>query len=213
MMRSICHLSVALLLLVAAPSAAEAGVPIPCTGESIVKVLDIPSLAQVDVDAQGRRIERRFDLGYKFSGCFGGEWVAHVGSDHKYVTVGEAKLQQMLRAAGRSELPPAPSFWSSGNSIPVYIWLGILTVGAIGAVLSKSKERVVEAAPTGTLDEGAIEVEPNGRWAAAAARMEAGLREQEVSAAAAPTIRVPSTREPTDLGRGHIGTPVFGRRH
>ena len=41
------------LLLSTAPS--QAGVPIPCTGESLVKVLDIPALAHVEVDASAAR--------------------------------------------------------------------------------------------------------------------------------------------------------------
>lgn len=208
-MRRYLHFPLALLLLVAVSSAAEAGIPIPCTGESIVKVLDIPGLAQVEVDAMGRRIEKRFDLGYKFSGCSGGEWVAHVGSDREYVSVSQVRLQDMLRAAGRTELPPVPSFWSSSNSTPVYIWLAIIGFAIVATVLQKGGA----AGSSEKSNEGSVDAEPSGSWAAAAARMDAGLREQDVSAAAAPAPRAPAGREPTVSPRGHGGAPVFGRRH
>lgn len=214
-MRRYLHFPLALLLLVAVPSVAEAGIPIPCTGESIVKVLDIPVLAQVEVDAAGRRIEKRFDLGYKFSGCTGGEWVAYVGNDREYVSVSQARLQDMLRAAGRSELPPAPSFWSSSNSTPVYIWTAIIGFGILFSVFQKGAG--AGSGPSGKSAETLADAEPSGSWAAAAARMDAGLREQDISVAAAPAPRAPAGREPAVSPRGHAGpqagAPVFGRRH
>lgn len=212
-MRRIFRLPAALFLLVAAPAAAHAGIPIPCTGESIVKVLDIPVLAQVEVDAGGHKIEKRFDLGYKFSGCFGGEWIAHTGSDREYVAVDDARLQMMLRAAGRTTLPPVPSFWKSRQAPPVYIWLAIFGFAAVSVTLKKSKDS--DAAPAADRVQGGMgDAGSGGGWAAATALLEAGVREQQASSATAPAPRAPGPRTRVVSPRASAATraPSFGRR-
>lgn len=208
--------------LLASPERAEAGrVPIPCTGESLVKVLDIPALAEAAVDAKGRKTEKRHDLGYKFSGCLGGEWVVHVGSSSDYIPLSQGQLELMLLAAGLKDPPPVPSFWSSGQSGPVYIWgvaIGLVAVGVYFQNRGQSGSQ-----PSG--NEGAAAQEPpregapfddDPRWAAVASRMQAGpAREADAAAAPPPRPARIAPRAPTVSPRGGIGVggpPAFGRR-
>lgn len=205
------------LLLSTAPS--EAGVPIPCTGESLVKVLDIPALAHVEVDASGRETKSRRDLGYKFSGCTGGEWVVHVGSKTRYIPLSEGQLQLMLLAAGLTEPPPAPSFWSSGQSVPVYIWGVAIGFVAIGVLFKGRGQQQASGQPESdgtaraplSASDAAVD---DPRWAAVAARMQSGSSTVEPRAPAA-TARAMAARPPVVSPRGlaQPGTaPAFGRR-
>ena len=76
-----------LAFTVALPSVAAANLPLPCTGETLVKVLDIPALRGVGIPANKSMKEKRLDLGWKFSGCFsGGTWVGHLGDSKIYAS-------------------------------------------------------------------------------------------------------------------------------
>lgn len=111
--------------LLLAPTAAEAKIPIPCTGDRIVKVVDIPAAKQPPNMA--------IDLGYKFPGCFeDGEWVGYTGKTNSYIKLDEPRLKLVLDMAGLKEPPPAPSRWQ-------YPWEALFTeillVGVIAAVI------------------------------------------------------------------------------
>lgn len=113
----------ALALASAAP--AEAKIPIPCTGDRIVKVVDIPAANQPP--------NMTIDLGYKFPGCFSdGEWVGYIGKSDQYIKLDEQRLKLVTSMAGLKELPPEPSRWQ-------YPWESmfteILIAGVIAAVL------------------------------------------------------------------------------
>ncbi len=209
----------AVMSLVVVPDRAEAGVPIPCTGESLVKVLDIPALASEEVDAHGRKTVSRRDLGYKFSGCTGGEWVVHVGSDSRYIPLSDGQLQLMLLAAGLTEPPPVPSFWSSRQSVPVYIWgfaVGLLAIGAL--FKGRGEQQGAGDAGSAAVDRSSLDrgdaADGDARWAVVAAHMQSGSATAEPRAPAAPA-RTTAARPPVAPSRGlgqTGGAPAFGRR-
>lgn len=120
---------------------ASAGIPIPCTGETLVKVLDIPALAGIEVPANRTMATKRLDLGWKFTGCSGGEWIGHIGSNSSYVSLDAERLTMLLGAAGLTEPPPVPSFWStSSNYGPVLLWGGIGILAVFGTLAQKRRD-------------------------------------------------------------------------
>ncbi|MEM7774880.1 MAG: hypothetical protein AAF732_04675 [Pseudomonadota bacterium] len=125
MLRLIFFVVLAGALVIALTRDVSAGIKIPCTGDRLVKVLDVPA----DKQPQGREIH----LGYKFPGCFSeGEWIGYTGKSDSYVHLDNATRDWMLNALGRSDFPPVPSRFS----YPVEALLvEILTVGALGLVL------------------------------------------------------------------------------
>jgi hypothetical protein len=105
--------------------AAQAKIPIPCTGDRIVKVVDIPAAKQPP--------NMTIDLGYKFPGCFeDGEWIGYTGKSGSYIKLDEPRLKLVLEMAGLKEPPPAPSRWQ-------YPWEAmfneILIAGVIACVV------------------------------------------------------------------------------
>lgn len=92
---------ITIVLALVLPATAEAGqVPIPCTGERLVKVLDIPWPATGGMP--------KIDLGYKFTGCWGGEWIGYTGESGKYLHLSTEQMSLLLLMAGRKELPSPP---------------------------------------------------------------------------------------------------------
>ena len=90
---------------------AEAGVPIPCTGEALVKVAELPpSFSFPGPSGEMRHV----DLGYTIKHCFSGEWGGHLG-DERYMPLPDGGAQALAALAGLEKLPPAPGFWSSGS--------------------------------------------------------------------------------------------------
>ncbi|MEI2804448.1 MAG: hypothetical protein V9G18_00385 [Albidovulum sp.] len=95
---------IAAVALMAGAPAAEAKIYIPCTGDRLVTILEIPKEKQ----PAGEKI----DLGYLFPGCFGeGEWVGIAGHD-SYHKLDEQTRRALLTRAGLEELPPTPSRFS-----------------------------------------------------------------------------------------------------
>lgn len=115
-------IAAASLWLVVPP--AQAGIPIPCTGETVVKVLDIDSVPGRKPGIAGLT-ERRIDLGYKFNGCSGGGWVGYTGEYRNYLALPEPLLKLLLLKVGRTEFPPAPSFMGTFSASWV-VWMYIV---------------------------------------------------------------------------------------
>lgn len=132
---SVLSLFVALLTV---PTTALAGVPIPCTGEAVIKVLDIPALKGLEIQANRGQREKSLDLGYKYTGCFSGKWVGYLGSSRSYLPLNENQLKMLLAAAGLDQPPPVPGFWSAPLSVqwPVFLWGGIIGFVVVGTALS-----------------------------------------------------------------------------
>ena len=106
----------------AAP-AAEAKIYIPCTGERLVTIVEIPKEKQPAGE--------KMDLGYLFPGCFGdGEWVGIAGHD-RYVKLDDAQRRALAQRAGLSALPPTPSRLSYPFQA---LLVEVMTVGAFAAV-------------------------------------------------------------------------------
>ena len=119
---------------------ASAGrIPIPCTGEALVKVLDIPVLQALQ--AQGTAGDQVTALGYKFIGCFGGEWVGYTGSSSTYAALDETKLKMLMAMAGRTELPPAPSFMATPSaSWVVWLYLVLFSFFCVAKWINRTKK-------------------------------------------------------------------------
>ena len=82
------HIVFALILAVLLPGAAaemRAGLPTPCIGDKIVHVAELPNQATPD--------GQRFNLGYRFSGCFSGEWVGYIGDSDRYLSFSPGHMQ------------------------------------------------------------------------------------------------------------------------
>lgn len=145
-----------LITLAALPTAANAGVPIPCTGESLVKVVDVPAMAGVTIKANQDLKEKRLDIGYKFIGCFGGgEWVGYLGHSTRYLPLDAQQFQTLVTAAGLGAPPPVPSrlFYWETMKVPL-LWLGILGFALVYTAFDKrnkeasGREHAHEPGPT-----------------------------------------------------------------
>lgn len=183
-MRRFIVVLIAVLAIGWMPDSADAK-KIPCTGETLVKVLDIPALAGVEIPANKGMRQKRLDLGYKFSWCFSGEWVGHIGSSSTYVKLDDVKLRALLAAAGLQEPPPAPSVFSNPEVLIILCVLGCLAA-AIGwqAWWQRRKETVAgQIASTSAPEHG---------WAASAGRS-VDVR------ASAPRAEVPPDRMRTAM--------------
>lgn len=135
------------IIALAGPAAAR--IPIPCTGETLVKVLDIPALNGMEVPANKHMKEKRIDLGYKFSGCSSeGEWVGHIGSSKSYIKLDGDKLQRLMDLAGLKALPPPPSPWSqAGILFPAGLWVVIIGFVGVGTIASVARRKATAAGP------------------------------------------------------------------
>ena len=112
------------------PGEASAGIPIPCTGEHLVLVEELPE----DVKIPTSNGLVHVDLGYKFSGCTGGKWVGYPGSGRTYYNLPEAVLELYMIRAGLKGLPREPSYlFTFSASWPAWLWVGMLGFGAAGA--------------------------------------------------------------------------------
>ena len=137
MLRAVVAAFVFLVTTSMTSNAASAGI-IPCTGQSLIKVLDI----YYPKGVEGRHInalrEQRIHLGYLFNGCFKGEWVGYVAADKPAVPLSDPQLRAMLFIAGMNELPPPPSYWASPENHSVgMMWLIVGLFILIFAVLQQ----------------------------------------------------------------------------
>ena len=138
--RLLAMASIVSALVIGAVGAAEAKVPIPCTGEYLVKVLDIPKLDGLSIKANEGIRNKKLGLGYKFNGCFsGGEWIGYVGAGRTYLPLNPEQLETLLEAAGRSTPPPVPSITSSSDAMfPIGLWSVVIIVAIAWTMFKKS---------------------------------------------------------------------------
>ena len=133
--RTLSIVIIATMASLFAAGSAEAGIPIPipCTGDKLLMVAELPGVN----DAQGKAI----NLGYKMSWCgLSGEWIGHTGSDRSYYPL-PAELTAALVA--ETGLRP-PGFWSSAWNNPGMFfaeWLWLLILGAVVVALIKNLAR------------------------------------------------------------------------
>lgn len=114
-----------LVLSLALAARAEAKLYIPCTGDRIVKVAEVPAAQQ----PAGQVIH----LGYLFPGCFSeGEWVGVPNESGKYYKLNDAQRADLVRRAGLRALPATPSRWSYPFDA---LLVEILTMAVLGLVL------------------------------------------------------------------------------
>lgn len=117
------------LALFAGMGSAHAKIYIPCTGDRLVKLQDVPALKGKGPD------NADVGLGYKFSGCFGdGEWIGYLDS-RNYVKLDDARLKSVLAAAGLKAAPPEPSRWQYPFDA---LLTEIITAGVLVLVLAWS---------------------------------------------------------------------------
>ena len=118
-------IAAAVLMAFASFSAAEAGVPIPCTATYYLKAPDVSGAS-----AQGVGLYYAVD-------CFGGRWDGYRTADGKYVM----KLPESLL----SSLPKPPGFWASAWEHKTtfwveWFWIALGVFGVLGTLLNKWSE-------------------------------------------------------------------------
>lgn len=70
----------------------------------VVKVADLPNTADFQ-----REDGSYVDLGWRYVGETGGEWVGYIGSDDNYLTVSPDQLTTIMQIAGLTTLPEPPT--------------------------------------------------------------------------------------------------------
>lgn len=112
---------------------AQAGIPIPCTGEKLTKISE-NGVARPD----GSTVY----LGYKTSYCITGEWVGYV-SDTQYMTLPNQTDEATIAAAfGYAALPDAPGFFSTPGTFWVeWLWLVIGGFGVHAMMTGNGQRR------------------------------------------------------------------------
>jgi len=136
----------AFIACVLVPGNAFAGIPIPCTGEHLVLVEELPG----DVKIQTSHGLVHINLGYKFSGCTSGKWVGYPGSGRTYYDLPEAVLELYMIRAGLNGFPREPSYlFTFSASWPAWLWAGMLAFGAVGAY-GRPKASTAGASPVAT---------------------------------------------------------------
>lgn len=189
-------------------SGAKAGVPIPCTGETIVKVLDLDTadLAAAQAQKTGKP-PRKIDLGYKFSGCFSGKWVGYTGSSRSYLDLPEDMLRLLLMKSGRKDFPPAPSFMGTFSASWV-VWMYLVVFGILGISVFFQSKQTSSAEGTGS----PVPVAPAANGGAVAAGLIGSARPASAPVPAAPALKssVPAAARRPVLGP--VATAAAGPR-
>lgn len=115
----------AVLLAFSSFSAAEAGVPIPCTGTHYLRAPDVSGASNHGVFL------------YYSVGCTGGRWLGYYSADGKtHFPVPEGVL---------SLLPNPPGFWASAWAYKTefwveWFWIALGAFGVLGTLLNKWSE-------------------------------------------------------------------------
>ena len=189
------------------------------SGETVVKVLDLPDTASL------KRTDGAYvDLGYKFN-TVGGEWVGYVGSSTTYLKLSETEIKMLLALGGKSSLPPVParpagSKAGSGFTI-ILVGLGILAIlfkifkSVIG--LGSRATRAVKSA--GSMVAGEQQAHQSFAMNAAMNAEIADRLDQRIAQAAASYSQGPSPTQSASPYRamptqsfGQAPAPSFGKR-
>ena len=114
-----------LSLLITMVPATAGIIPIPCTGEKIVRLQDLDG---VPLAAIGSKV----GLGYLYTGCFSGRWIGHTGSDSRYIDAGSVLVKFATAANGGHE-PNEPGLaWGMWNYPGAFwaewLWAGLLAL-------------------------------------------------------------------------------------
>lgn len=157
MLRSVLVASLMLVTTFMTSATASAGV-LPCTSNSLVKVIDMYYPRGIEDRQLAGLRERQVHLGYRFKGCFGGEWVGYIAADQPAIPLSDQQLRAMLFISGMNDLPPAPSYWASPeNHRNGLMWLILGLVVIIAAtlqqmgVLSRKEEEKIPDVPEALL--------------------------------------------------------------
>lgn len=124
---------------VALAQPAAAGIPLPCSGNKVVLVARTGP--EIEVQAMsGRWIHA--DLGYRFSGCGGGDWVAYPGPKLGYQELDEAQVRAYAASAGLADVPDRPSYLLHPSaSWATWLWILVGSFVAIGSMLAGFAQR------------------------------------------------------------------------
>ncbi|MFV0298363.1 MAG: hypothetical protein ACK5JT_19850 [Hyphomicrobiaceae bacterium] len=175
-------------LLMAGAQSAEAGIPIPCTGESIITVAKTPPDFMVPTKNGGRQ---HLNLGYKFSGCTGGEWVAYSGTGSTYYHLNDIQLKLLTFAAGLKELPPPPSYLMTFSaSWSAWLWIALVGFALLAKLMgsgNSSSHHKQTAGPRDTTGKAFTDDDRSNMRGARPART-VGMARSRISAPGQPTF-------------------------
>jgi hypothetical protein len=195
MWQRILGIATALVALILATGGAEAkrgGVPIPCSSEKIIKVMDLPGFKT----AGGIRM----DLGYLVDGCFSGKWVGYVGSNSQYLSLQDGDIPAQAIKLNSGVAPKVPRFLSALFSSPGQFWVEwlylVLAVGGVAFLLFKAfaQKMLIPLEP----------IEPAVVAPSAAAAPQAATAARRPARTFAPSAG--------QLPRNQGAAPAFGRR-
>lgn len=202
---------------IAASSRASAAFVSPCPSGAVVKIVGIgypeePTDPEVSILKQ-----QSLDLGYRFTGCFSGEWVGDPAFGGKPVELSPEQLATLLELAGLKALPPAPSYFAAAHGDRINrIWLLVGSI-ALGTILLHLLSALFKklAGPTGVLASTLLPDEVADPSAAVAPPPTAfKTAYAAVERAASQHVRVPVAGSVTPRSHTHedIGKAAFGRR-
>ena len=184
---------------------------LPCTGKSLVKVVDMYYPKGVEDHHISQLREQRIHLGYQFKGCFGGEWVGFVAQNQPPVPLSDQQLRAMLFVSGMNNLPSVPSYWSSPENYRIGVmWLILGLVVIIAATLQQM------GVMTGRSDaNGSPEATADGSDTPASVPTAYQSALVAIERAAAETGRIViagPVQPPRSVVRHHTPVPRFGKR-
>ena len=165
----------------------------------VLKVVELPNIAEFQRD-DGRYV----DLGWRFVGATGGEWVGYIGTDTDYLTVSPEQLTAIMQIAGITKLPEPPKHLersaeeSNGGDTEFGNALWVLLLAAASAFLLRVAHR--RLLPDDQIGEPKGLVEPAADWMTTA--------ERHMASAGTPRPH-PPIRASTVV---RSGTSAFGRR-
>lgn len=149
---------------------AHAGIPIPCTGEHLVTVKETPPNLTVPA---GEGKTAHINLGYKFDGCFSGEWVGYSGEGSRYYKLNDLQLKALVLAAGLTDVPSPPSFMLTFSaSWAAWLWIVILGFAGLGMLKTNRQQEALETVAA---------AHANGSTQAAAAALHARVSPHSVA--------------------------------
>ena len=192
-----------------APSTASAGIPIPCTGDKIVKIADMPDEMRIN----GELVH----LAYVFQYCTTGKFVLAVVDGSGYYNLDSEHFQaaaEIAVATGQlATIPEAPGFWSSawhnkGTFWVEWLWIACLVLFCGSATNNKRRY--------GTFTHPKVIAQ---REAAAAAQAGTSPANRNVDRATSSQASATSQAQPRRLPRStpverspRTSVPVFGQR-
>ena len=214
MIRKASILSAALVgaFIALTPTAASAGIPIPCTGDRLVKIADLPEkfvMAGVEDLSRESLPKEKLQLSYLNKWCVTGKFVASLADGSGYYDLPQDMLPVIAILAKLESVPQAPSFWASawhnkGTFWVEWMWLAFMALVSGAATKNKLLH--------GTFTHPAVIEQREAAATAAGAAQVSRAAPAPAARAATPSARPAAARVARALQPSGGATPAFGKR-